>query len=177
MTRTQDPGAADGWRPSRRRLRDGLLSVLAPVIASMTALVGLTAWTTAGAAGSPPRIEVGVGRVLLPSADEGSTPVYFRIVNAGGADDQLLSVTSPAVRAAVLRRHGSDRGAGAASAGTPIASAGVPAGRGLAMTPNTVDVAVTATGRWQVGDALPFVLHFRTSGPVRAVAFVVPPGG
>ncbi|MFB7183336.1 copper chaperone PCu(A)C [Streptomyces sp. NPDC056257] len=159
--------------PGGRRLREGLIAVLAPVTACLTALVGLTAWTTAGAAGTPARIEVGIGRVFLPYADRERTAAFFRITNTGGSGDRLVSVTSPVVESVMLSRH--EKGTGADSM-RMVPSAEIPAGSTLEMTPSTLDVMMTVKGRWRVGDAVPFVLHFRNSGPVQAVAFVVRPG-
>ncbi|MFD3808557.1 copper chaperone PCu(A)C [Streptomyces sp. NPDC058611] len=173
MTGSPFPAAPGARLPGRRWLREATVSVLAPVTACLTALVCLTAWAAAGAAGTPPRMEVGVGRVVLPFADKERTAAFFSIANVGGADDQLLSVTSPAVEDARLSRHTSVRGADASQV---VASAEIPAGRRLDMTPSTLDVLVTVKGRWQVGDVVHFVLHFRTSGAVPAVAFVVRPG-
>ncbi|MFF3861462.1 copper chaperone PCu(A)C [Streptomyces sp. NPDC002209] len=166
--------ASAGWSLSRRRLRDGRTGALVPVLACLTALVGLTAWTKAGAAGGPAHIEVGVGRVFLPYADKERTAAFFTITNTGGSDDQLLSVTSPALDDAMLNRH-ERAGQGADTMGTAT-SVGLPAGSRLIMTPSTVDVMATVKIRWKEGDAVPFVLHFRRSGPVDAVAFVVRPG-
>lgn len=165
---------AEGRRPSRRRLHDGLLAALVPVMACLAALVGLTAWTTAGAAGSPARMEVGVGRVFLPYADKERTAAFFRITNTGGSDDQLVSVTSPALDEVMLSRH--ERVGEAADAMGMASSVDVPAGSTLTMTPRSVDVMAKVKTRWKEGDAVPFVLHFRHSGPVDAVAFVVRPG-
>ncbi|MFE9928855.1 copper chaperone PCu(A)C [Streptomyces sp. NPDC005533] len=174
MTDPLSPTSSAAQSPAGRRLREGLVAVLAPVTACLTALVGLTAWTTAGAAGTPARIEVGIGRVFLPYADRERTAAFFRITNTGGSGDQLVSVTSPVVESVTLSRHGSAAGADSLRM---VPSAEVPAGSTLEMTPSTLDVMMTVRGRWQVGDALPFVLHFRNSGPVQAVAFVVRPGG
>ncbi|MFD7628717.1 copper chaperone PCu(A)C [Streptomyces sp. NPDC059851] len=161
------------WRPTGRRLLDGARAALAPAVACLAALVGLTAWTTAGAAGSPPRIEVGLGHVFLPPAEEERTAASFRVTNIGGADDQLVSVTSPAVEEAVLSRH--ERvGAGAGTLRV-VDSVDIPAGGSVDMTPSTLDVTVKVRARWQGGEAIPFVLHFRRSGPVDVVAFVVRP--
>lgn len=173
MTDPLPPTASSGERPVRRRLRDGLVAVLAPATACLAALVGLTAWTTAGAAGTPARIEVGVGRVFLPYADKQRTAAFFRIANSGGSGDQLVSVTSHAVEAVMLSRHES---AGGADSMRMVSSVEVPAGSTLEMTPSTLDVMVTVKGRWRVGEAVPFVLHFRRTGPVEAVTFVVRPG-
>lgn len=173
---TTSPGrtTAEGPRPVRRRLRDGLLAALVPVTACLTALVGLTAWTSAGAAGSPARVEVGVGRVFLPYADKERTAAFFTISNTGGADDQLVSVSSPALDEVMISRH--ERVGEGADAMGMVASVDVPAGSRLTMTPGSVDVMATVKVRWREGDAVPFVLHFRRSGPVDAVAFVVRPG-
>ncbi|MFD0265744.1 copper chaperone PCu(A)C [Streptomyces sp. NPDC127106] len=167
-TTTEGPGLR------RRRWRDGLLAAVVPVVACLTALVGLTAWTKAGAAGSPARIEVGVGRVFLPYADKERTAAFFTISNTGGSDDQLVSVTSPALDDVMLSRH--ERVREGADAMGMVPSVDVPAGGRLTMTPSSVDVMATVKVRWKEGDPVPFVLHFRRSGPVDAVAFVVRPG-
>ncbi|MGN5379512.1 copper chaperone PCu(A)C [Streptomyces lasalocidi] len=86
------------WRPTRRRLTDTLLAALAPVAACSLALGGLTTWAGAGKAGSPPRITVSNGRVLLPYGDSTDTAALFDIANVGGADDRLVNVTSTATR-------------------------------------------------------------------------------
>ncbi|MFD5620362.1 copper chaperone PCu(A)C [Streptomyces yangpuensis] len=169
--------AAEGLTPGRRSLRDGLLAVLVPVMACLTMLVGLTAWTKAGAAGSPARIDVGVGRVLVPQAGKEHTAAFFRIANTGESDDQLVSVTSPAADEIVLNRHERVGEAGDAVRVRAVPSANIPAGDFLVMTPATLDLTIRVKARHRVGDAIPFVLHFRRSGAVDAVAFVVRPAG
>ncbi|MFF9050081.1 copper chaperone PCu(A)C [Streptomyces erythrochromogenes] len=166
--------AAEFRGPGRRSLRDGLLATLVPVMACMTMLVALTAWTRAGAAGTPARIDVGVGQVFLPYAGRERTAAFFRIANTGGSDDQLVSVTSPAADEIMLNRH--ERVGGGGDAMRAVSSANIPAGSVVHMTPSTLDLMVRVKTRRQVGDAVPFVLHFRRSGPVAAVAFVVRPG-
>ncbi|MFJ6782795.1 copper chaperone PCu(A)C [Streptomyces yangpuensis] len=167
--------AAEGRLPGRRSLRDGLLAVLVPVMACLTMLVGLTAWTKAGAAGSPARIDVGVGRVLVPKAGKEHTAAFFRIANTGDSDDQLVSVTSPAADQIVLKRHERGGEAGDAVRVRTVPSANIPAGDFLVMTPATLDLTIRVKAHHRVGDAIPFVLHFRRSGAVHAVAFVVRP--
>ncbi|WP_079250732.1 copper chaperone PCu(A)C [Streptomyces amritsarensis] len=167
--------AAEVRGPDRRSLRDGLLATLVPVMACMAMLVALTAWTRAGAAGSPARIDVGVGQVLLPYAGRERTSAFFRIANTGGSDDQLVAVTSPAADEIMLNRHEPVGGGG--DAVRAVSSANVPAGTVVHMTPSTLDLMVRVKSRRQVGDVIPFVLHFRRSGPVDAVAFVVRRGG
>ncbi|MCX5107791.1 copper chaperone PCu(A)C [Streptomyces sp. NBC_00378] len=166
--------AAGDWAPTRRRLHDGLIAAIAPLAAFSVALGGLTAWTASGAAGAPPQLEVGDGRVFLPYNGNVDTAAFFRITNSGGADDRLVSVTCPAAESSMLSRHvRHDSGAGSMSM---VGSVGLPAGKTLAMSPSTVDVMVKVKERLQVGDTLPFVLRFRHSDPVEVVAVVVRPG-
>ncbi|MFF4560147.1 copper chaperone PCu(A)C [Streptomyces sp. NPDC001435] len=164
------------WRPTRRRLTDTLLAAIAPLAACGLALAGLTIWVGAGKAGSPARITVSAGRVFLPYGDSTETAAFFDLTNLGGVDDRLVRVTSPAARGEItLSRHRTTRSGAAYKADT--ASATVPAGGKLAMSPHGVDVSLRAGARWQTGDLVSFTLHFERSGTVRAVAVVVRPGG
>ncbi|ANS62446.1 hypothetical protein SLINC_0222 [Streptomyces lincolnensis] len=163
------------WRPTRRRVTGSLIAALAPVAACSVALGGLTTWVARGNAGSPARIAVTDGRVLLPFGGARDTAAFFRIANSGGADDRLLRVTSSATGGdATLSRH---RMAGARAAyGQTVDSAAVPAGDGLAMSPFGTDVTVRAKETWREGDLVPFTLHFARSGRITALAVVVLPG-
>jgi copper(I)-binding protein len=164
------------WRPTRRRVTDGLLAAVAPIAACAVALGGLTTWVTSGNAGSPARITVTEGRVFLPYGDVRDTAAFFRITNSGGADDRLLKVTSSAVgEDMALSRHRmiSDS---AASAET-VDSARVPAGGSLAMSPFGLDVTLRAQPGWQEGTYVPFTLHFERGGRIEVQAVVVRPGG
>ncbi|MER5940139.1 copper chaperone PCu(A)C [Streptomyces sp. NPDC001928] len=163
------------WRPTRRRIADGLLAALAPIAACGVALGGLTTWVGSGNAGSPARIAVAEGRVFLPYGDAQDTAAFFRITNSGGADDRLLKVTSPEVRGeATLSRHRMMSG-NAASART-VDSARVPAGGGLAMSPYGLDVTLRADPAWQAGTYVPFTLHFERGGRIEVQAVAVRPG-
>ncbi|MGW2488470.1 copper chaperone PCu(A)C [Streptomyces sp. NPDC001606] len=164
------------WRPTRRRLTDALLAALAPLAACSLALAGLTTWAGAGKAGSPARITVSNGRVLLPYGDSTNTAAFFDIANVGGADDRLVSVTSTAVHGRIALSGHRMLGGRAAST-TDVTSAGVPAGGMLSMSPRGVDVTLRAGAGRRVGDLVPFTLHFERSAPVETVAVVVRPGG
>ncbi|MFJ8490469.1 copper chaperone PCu(A)C [Streptomyces sp. NPDC094038] len=161
-----------------RRLRDGALAALVPVAACGVALAGLTAWTGTGRAGSPARMSVTEGRVLLPSAGVAETAAFFRIANRGGSADSLIRVTSrDAPDGITLARHRMNDGNGAYRAA--IASVAIPAGDSLAMSPRGVDLTVTAPAgkrSWTSGDLVPFTLEFRHSGRVKVLAVVVRPG-
>ncbi|MDX3746454.1 copper chaperone PCu(A)C [Streptomyces sp. AK08-02] len=160
----------------RRRLRDTALAALAPVAACSVALAGLTAWTGTGKAGTPARVRVTDGRVLLPSAGVPETAAFFRIANEGGSADQLIRVTSPDAPGGVtLSRHRMNEGNGAY--GTTVDSVTIPAGGSLAMSPTGVDLTVsTGSGKWSSGDLVSFTLEFRRSGRVKVLAVVARPG-
>ncbi|MCJ1676231.1 copper chaperone PCu(A)C [Streptomyces sp. APSN-46.1] len=174
MTDSTRREAVDGWWPTRRRLREAYLTAALPVIACLVGLCGLTAWAGSGAAGAPPRIAVDDGRVFLPYAGKENTAAFFRVSNLGGADDQLVSVTSPDVEQAMLSRHQSaGTGADSMNMTGPL---DIPAGDTLAMSPFGADVMVKVKERWQAGQVVRFVLHFRHSKPVETIAIVVRPG-
>ncbi|MEU2264535.1 copper chaperone PCu(A)C [Streptomyces sp. NPDC019645] len=156
----------------RRGLTDVLPAVLAPLAACAVALGGLTTWVGTGSAGTPPRIDVVPGRVLLPYGADRDTAAYFEVANSGGSADRLTGATSPSARGEItLTRHrGTD--AGAAYRDT-ISSAAVPAGSALSMSPHGVSLAFRPEGRWRAGDIVPMTLHFEHGGQVRTVAVVV----
>ncbi|WP_055627213.1 copper chaperone PCu(A)C [Streptomyces hirsutus] len=161
------------WRPTRR-LTDTLVAALAPVTACAVALGGLTVWVGTGQAGTPAHVDVTEGRVFLPYGDTRDTAAFFDLTNSGDADDRLVEVTSAATDGDIsLSRHRAV-GDGAAAKET-VESATVPADGELAMSPHGVDVTLRAGERWQVGDRVPFTLHFEHTGPVEAVAVVVRP--
>ncbi|WP_432187304.1 copper chaperone PCu(A)C [Streptomyces sp. Tue6028] len=162
------------WRPTRRRLTDTLLAALAPVVVCGLALAGLTSWVGTGNAGSPARIAVPKGRVYLPYGDSTETAAFFDVANTGGAEDRLVEVTSSAAGGQItLSRHRMTGGGAATRAG--VASAAVPAGRGLSMSPGGLAVTFGAEGDWREGDLVPFTLYFERAGAVRTSAVVVRP--
>ncbi|MEU7423761.1 copper chaperone PCu(A)C [Streptomyces sp. NPDC040750] len=164
------------WRPTRRRLTDTLLAAAVPVAACSLALGGLTTWTGAGKAGSPARITVSNGRVLLPYGDSTDTAALFDIANVGGADDRLVNATSTATHGRInLSGHRMLDGRTAYK--VDVSSAGVPAGGVLSMSPRGVDVTLRAGAGWQAGDLVPFTLHFERSAPVETTAVVIRPSG
>ncbi|MFF8732431.1 copper chaperone PCu(A)C [Streptomyces sp. NPDC015171] len=173
----------NGFRPrlparstDRRRLADTLLAVLVPVAASSLALAGLTTWVGTGNAGSPPRVTVTEGRVLLPIAGSAETAAFFRITNEGGSADRLVGVTSPDAPGGVGLARPRMRG-GTAAYRAPVGSVEIRAGESLAMSPHGVDLTVTApAGEWRAGDLVSFTLTFSRSGRVKLPAVVVRPG-
>ncbi|MFE9360521.1 copper chaperone PCu(A)C [Streptomyces olivaceoviridis] len=164
------------WRPTRRRVTDTLLAALAPVAACSLALGGLTTWVGAGKAGSPARITVSNGRVLLPYVHNTDTAALFDVANVGGADDRLVNVTSTAIHGRITL-SGHRMLGGRAAYKADVTSAAVPAGGVLSMSPRGVDVTLRARARWHAGDLVPFTLHFARSVPVETIAVVVRPSG
>ncbi|WP_328491595.1 copper chaperone PCu(A)C [Streptomyces sp. NBC_00414] len=156
----------------RGRLRDTALTVLVPLAACSVALAGLTTWTGTGRAGTPARIQVTDGRVLLPSAGVPETAAFFRLANEGGSADRLTRITSPKAPGGItLTRHRMNDNNGASR--STIDSLTVPAGGSLAMTPNGVDLTVsTVSGKWRAGDVVNFTFEFRYADPVTVLAVV-----
>lgn len=161
----------------RRRFREVLRAVLAPVVASAVALAGLSAWVATGNAGVPPRIDVVVGYVLLPYGEYRNTSAFFLISNTGDVDDRLVSVTSPAAgrNGARLGRHRATAGGGAAVKEV-VGSAAIPARSRLDMDPHNVTVLLNAPDNWKPGDMVPFTLRFEHSGSIETEAVVTRPG-
>ncbi|MFJ6894114.1 copper chaperone PCu(A)C [Streptomyces hokutonensis] len=160
----------------RRKLRDTALAALVPVAACTVALAGLTAWTGAGKAGTPARIRVTGGRLLLPSSGAEETSAFFRVANEGGSADRLIRVTSPRAPGGIaLSKHRMTEGNAAYD--TAIDSVDIAAGGSLAMSPTGVGLTVSAaSGTWRSGDLVPFTFEFRRSGRVTVLAVVVRPG-
>lgn len=150
---------------------ESVMPALSAVVASALALGGLTAWTAAGAAGTPAELEVTHARLLQPFPGRESTAVVFTVTNSGNADDRLVSVTSPAVDEAMLSQD-ADAGESAARM-QMIASAKVPARGTLEMTPYGTDVMVELRDPVKLGQRIPFTLYFAQSGPVTTEALVV----
>ncbi|MEU3830182.1 copper chaperone PCu(A)C [Streptomyces sp. NPDC029080] len=160
----------------RPRLTDSLLAALVPVAASSLALAALTAWVGTGNAGSPPRVRVTEGRVLLPIAGSAETAAFFRITNEGGSSDRLVGVTSSGAPGGV-HLSGHRMGSGATAYRIPLDSVGIGAGESLSMSPHGVDLTVAVpAGQWRAGDLVSFTLTFSRSGPVKLPAVVVRPG-
>ncbi|WFB06493.1 copper chaperone PCu(A)C [Streptomyces sp. LX-29] len=148
-------------------------TALAPVAAFAVALGGLTAWTAAGAAGTPAELSVTRARMLLPSNPD-ITAAFFDIRNEGGADDELVRITSPATDGRIMLSRNIDRN----GVGTMrmVESTTVPADDTLRMSTSSVDVMVDDPPPLRAGDRMPFTLHFRDSDPIRVEALVVPAG-
>lgn len=74
---------------------------------------------------------------------------------------------------------GGARSSGDGAYRAAIDSVGIPARGSLAMSPQGVDLTVSAPAgkqSWSAGDLVPFTLEFRHSGRVKVLAVVVRPG-
>ncbi|MFD8294015.1 hypothetical protein ACFV2B_38165, partial [Streptomyces lavendulae] len=91
----------------------------------------------------------------------------------------LGAKTSRAALRPVPVRDGCARVSGDGATETP-GSVRVPAGGAVDMTPlgtgAMVKVRVKAGQRWQAGQVVPFVLHFRHGKPVGTIAIAIRPG-
>lgn len=148
-------------------------TVAVPLLTCLATLGALTAWTAAGRAGTPARVAVTDGRVLVPSGPE-ATAAFVTVRNTGGADDVLTGVTGPDGHRAMLGRS-VDIGHNARSMAM-VPTAAVPAGGTLRMTPTTLDIMISPPPRLTPGDRLTLTLHFRDSPPRTVWVTAVRPG-
>ncbi|GHB28134.1 MULTISPECIES: copper chaperone PCu(A)C [Streptomyces] len=160
-------------RPGRlRRAREAAATGTAVAVAFLAAVGGLSAWTTAGYAGSPANIEVREARVLLPVMPGRNTNAYFHIVNTGGASDRLRSVSSSAASAPELTTHRMNAANGAYRERS--GAVGIPAYGEVKMSPYGVAVTVRADTAWRSGERVTFTLDFQRSGTVTVDAVLRP---
>lgn len=153
--------------------KGALTAVLAPVLACVVTLGALTAWTASGAAGSPAKPTLVDARIMLPSNPE-ATAALFNLTNEGGADDQLVRVSTPAKAGRVMLSRSVDKnGVGTMEM---VASVRLSAGGSVEMSAAGLDVMVEDPPKMRLGERVPFVLHFRDSDPLRVNALVVRPG-
>ncbi|WP_103759854.1 copper chaperone PCu(A)C [Streptomyces sp. SM10] len=163
-------------RPPRsgrlRRARQAAATGTAVVVASLAAVGGLSAWTTAGYAGSPANIEVREARVLLPVMPGRDTNAYFHIVNTGGAPDRLRSVSSSAASDPKLTTHRMNAANGAYRERS--GSVEIPAKGEVEMSPQGSAVTLRSDPSWRPGSRVTFTLDFQRSGTVTVQALVRP---
>ncbi|MFG3259976.1 copper chaperone PCu(A)C [Streptomyces sp. NPDC048172] len=159
-----------------RGARDTVVAVGVPVAACAVTLLGLTAWTAAGGAGSPPELRVSEPRVFLTYAGRQDTSATFRITNTGRSGDRLVAVDSPGARHVMLSRH--THTASGAGRMESVRSLALPARTAVPMSATSTNVMLTApdAASWRAGDTVPFELRFAHSPPVRVTATVVRPG-
>ncbi|MFF2007527.1 copper chaperone PCu(A)C [Streptomyces sp. NPDC058195] len=157
------------------RLRAPLAAAGIPVLACGLALAGLGAWTASGRAGSPPHVAVTKAYVFQPFGSAQETAAFFTLTNDGGSADRLVEITSSGTTAPPALSEHRMTSSGAAYR-RPVASADVPAGDGLTMTPHGIDVTVRPKGVWRPGDEISFTLRFAYGKPLRVRAVVVRPG-
>ncbi|WP_327436525.1 copper chaperone PCu(A)C (plasmid) [Streptomyces sp. NBC_01201] len=155
-----------------RRAREATGTGAVVALVSLAAVGCLSAWTSAGYAGSPAKIDVREAQVLLPVIPGRDTNAYFRIANTGGAPDRLLSVTSSAASAAELTVHrmNQENGAYRESSG----SVEIPAEGEVEMSPHGSAVTLRSDPSWRSGGRVTFILEFERSGTITVEADVRP---
>ncbi|MEV7959497.1 copper chaperone PCu(A)C [Streptomyces sp. NPDC088252] len=155
-----------------RRAREAAGTGAVVALASLAAIGCLSAWTTAGYAGSPAKIEVREARVLLPVIPGQNTNAYFRVANTGGAPDRLRSATSTGSSAAELTVHRMNTANGAYRERS--GSVDIPAKGEVEMSPHGSAVTLRADPSWRPGDCVTFTLDFQRSGKITVEATVRP---
>jgi copper(I)-binding protein len=152
-------------RPPRADRRAFLAGVVAVLIAATRAYAqtGQTevaeAWSRATSSGAP------------------TAGGYLVVHNRGGADDRLVSASSPLARA--VEMHSSNVDANGVMRMRPIEGGlVVPSGGELRLTPDGGRhlMLIAPTRAFQGGERLPLVLTFEKAGPVEVSLVVEAPG-
>ncbi|MFI8520114.1 copper chaperone PCu(A)C [Streptomyces sp. NPDC085481] len=166
------------WRYDRTGLADAVRTGAVALLVGVAGVSGLSAWALAGHAGSPARIEVREGRLLLPAVPGSPTNAYFAVVNTGGAPDRLVAATvltaTTATSAAEITQHRMNEVNGAYREDGGALT--VPARTAVAMSPFGPALTVRASPLWRPGDRVTFVLDFERTGRVTVDAVVTPLG-
>ncbi|MFG3407416.1 copper chaperone PCu(A)C [Streptomyces sp. NPDC048142] len=155
-----------------RRTREAAGTGTAVALAALAAVGGLSAWTTAGYAGSPANIEIREARVLLPVIPGRNTNAYFHIVNTGGAPDRLRSVSTSAAPDPELTVHRMNAANGAYRERSGAVD--IPAYGEVEMSQHGAAVTLPADASWRPGDRVTFTLDFQRYGTVTVDAVVRP---
>ena len=159
--------------------RDALRAMAGPLICA-TVLTGLlTGWAVIGGAGAltRTRLEVTTGRgadaSLHPRAAGAvhAATTYLTITNITGTADELVAVSSPIARRAVLTRR-----RGPAYPRTAVAALAIPAHGTLSLNPFVDDVVLQQPVPYENDTTVPVTLTFRHAGSVTIDAFVTAPG-
>ncbi len=147
-------------------------SPAASTVASMTAASAAPSAATGGAM----TIQGAWARETPPGTTE--TAVYMTITNGTGADDALVSASSPAGAAGVHEVVAVGSGDPMASAGPmmamqPVASVPIPAGTTLELRPGSFHIMITdLKAPLKAGSTIEVTLTFQSAPPVTVTAEV-----
>jgi copper(I)-binding protein len=156
-----------------RRLRELAMAALAPVACAVILLVLLSSYVMGGGGGTITRvrIEVSAASIAMPSPGSRQAVTYLTLVNLG-AEDRLISVTSPAARQIELVRHDGS----AAGPGQRLTTVVIPANATVSLSPFGTDVVLVRPAALTFGQMLPLTLRFRHAGTITVDATVTAPG-
>ena len=171
--------------PDESWLRNLVRAVAGPVICATVAIALLSAWVTAGGAGTITvnrvRIEVTLAAIPMHSLNPGpagapqpNAACYLTIRNVSGSPDVLTAVSSPVARRVILTRP--DRADAGGDSARVVTSLAVPAHGVLTLTPSGSDAVLIGGPRLLAGQQVPLTLTFRHAGRVVVEATVTIPG-
>ena len=149
-------------------------------VACAAVLVGLlSAWVTAGGAGTLTRVQIKISlaavpmRAFTPQAAEaaGAAHTFLTIRNLGSTPDELVAVRSPIASRVVLTRHSGPAGPTTVVSGLPV-----PANGTLTLSPLTDDAVLEDPVSFENSRGVPLTLVFRHAGQVTIEAPVTAPG-
>lgn len=169
------PRAAAG----RGRLAELGRAAVGPVACAAVLIGLLSAWVTAGGAGTLTKVRIQVTLAAVPmraftpnaAAAVGAAHVYLTIRNLAGTPDELLAVRSPLSSHVVLTER-LDPGARPAV----VSAIAIPADASLTLSPLSGDVVLENPVPFEDRQSVPLTLVFRDAGQVTIDAPVTAPG-
>jgi copper(I)-binding protein len=145
----------------------GLARAAAAPVVCAAALIGLlSAWVSAGGAGTIARVRIEVRLAAIPMTSflsqgaPSSAHTYLTIRNLAGAPDELTGAASPAARRVTLTTG-------------PVT---IPAHGDVTLTPFGPDVTLAGVRHLVAGQRVPLTLVFRHAGRITVEATVTAPG-
>ena len=170
--RMPEPGAR-GW------LGDAARAAAGPAACAIVLIGLLSAWVTAGGAGTITRVRIQVTLAAVPmrgfyaAADTAAktAATYLTIRNLSGTPDELISVRSPIARRIVLRGRTSPAGGGSV-----VPALAIPADASVTLSPFGDDVVLIDPAPFEADGSVPLTLTFRYAGRVTVNAAVTAPG-
>ena len=180
MTATAAPSAAPARdEPGRYVLRDLARAAIGPVICAVVLTGLLSAWVSAGGAGTLSRVKLQVSlaavpmRAFTPRAAASARPAttFLTIRNLSGTPDELVAARSPIARHVVLTVRN-----GLAGPRVVVSDLAIPAHGTLTLSPFGDDVVLQEPAPFETRQSVPLILTFRQAGTVTIEATVTAPG-
>ncbi len=152
-------------------------AVAGPLICVIVLLGLLSAWVSAGGAGTLTRIRLQVTLAAVPvrgytaQTAAGPAATFMTIRNLTGTSDELVSVTSPVASRVLLTER-----TGPAAPQTVVSDLVIPAQSALILSPFGDDVVLQDPVSYEYRTTVPLTLTFRHAGTVTIDAVVTLPG-